>query len=199
MKDFWKEKASVVFLDRDGTINRNYEDGPVYDAERFELLPGAADGIRMLNDLGVTVIVVTNQGGINHKDRDFGWSEYRRIERLMHERLAREAGARVDAVYVCHHADYEGCACRKPATGLFQQAAKDYLVDTSRSYMVGDSEVDIVAGKAVGLTTVLVESGWKKGVREQVAGKGIVPDSVVPNLLEAATYICSQLAGKKHG
>ncbi len=199
MKDFPIETSSVVFLDRDGTINRNYEDGPIYNAEKFELLPGAAEGIRLLNDLGVTVIVVTNQGGINHKDRDFAWDEYRRIERLMYERLSREAGARVDAVYVCHHADYEGCACRKPAIGLFQQASKDYHVDPSGSYMVGDSEVDIVAGKAVGLTTMLVESGWKKGVREQAAGKGIVPDRVVPNLLEAATYICSQLAGQKHG
>jgi histidinol-phosphate phosphatase family protein len=189
---------SIVFLDRDGTINRNYEDGPVYDANRFHLLPGAAAGIRLLNDLRVPVIVVTNQGGINHKDRDFGWEEYRQIERLMHNELAKQAGAHVDAVYVCHHADYEKCDCRKPAIGLFNQAAKAYRFERSRSYMVGDGEADIVAGKAMGLKTILVESGWEQGVRQRAAAKGIVSDKVVPNLLEAARSICRELAGERN-
>lgn len=184
---------SVVFLDRDGTINRNYEDGPVYQLARFELLPGAARGIRLLNDLGVKVLVVTNQGGINHTERDFGWEEYRRIESKMHADLKAECGAFVDDLLLCHHADYEKCACRKPRTGLFERAARRHSFDPARSFMVGDDEADLEAGHAVGVRTVLVESGWKKGVAETAAGRGIAPEKVVPDLLEAARYIVAEL------
>ena len=189
-----QDDQAIVFLDRDGTINENYEDGPVYRAERFKLLDGAARGIRLLNDLGVKVIVVTNQGGINHTGRDFDWAEYRRIERFMHEGLQRDAGARLDDVFVCHHADYENCPCRKPGTGLFRQAKGKYDFDPRQSYMVGDSEEDIIAGRAARLRTILVESGWQQGVRERAAAKGIIPDKVTADLLQASIHICSELS-----
>ena len=193
MKNRRMIRSSVVFLDRDGTINRNFEDGPVYDAKKFELLPRAAEAIRLLNELGVRVVVVTNQGGITHPNRAFGWEKYFHIERLLHEGLARDAGAHVDAVLVCPHADYAQCGCRKPETGLFKRAAITMPFDPSSSYMVGDSEVDIIAGQTVGLNTVLVESGWKRDVRETLAEKGIVADMVVTDLLAAAKYIYHQL------
>jgi D-glycero-D-manno-heptose 1,7-bisphosphate phosphatase len=193
-----QHREGVVFLDRDGTINKNYEDGPVYRLARFQLLPGAARGIRLLNDLGVKVLVVTNQGGINHTERDFGWEEYRRIEKRMHEALKSECDAHVDDVFLCHHADYEECGCRKPRTGLLERAASLYPFEPASSFLVGDDEVDLEAGHAMGLRTILVESGWKKDVRGAAAARGIAPEKVTADLLEAAWYIRSKLQPQNH-
>ena len=187
------DNRTVVFLDRDGTINKNYEEGPVYKLGLFELLPGTAQAIRNLNDAELKVLVATNQGGIQHKDRDFSWDEYRRIEDAMHTMLKAEADAAVDDVFVCHHADYESCACRKPETGLFDQAHKKYPFEPSESYIVGDSTADIIAGKRFGLKTILVTSGWKKDVAEKLDAAGQSPDLVVPDLSKASAHIIEQL------
>lgn len=192
MEKSW-DYSTVVFLDRDGTINKNYEEGPVYKLELFELLPGAAQAIRDLNNADLHVFVVTNQGGIQHKDRDFNWDEYHRIEERMNAMLQAEAGAAVDDVFVCHHADYEGCTCRKPETGLFDQAQKKYPFEPSESYMVGDSSADIIAGKRFGLNTILVTSGWKKDVAEKLGESGQSPDLIVSGLADASAYIIEQL------
>ncbi len=186
---------TVVFLDRDGTINRNFPDGPVYQPERFELLPRAAEAIRILNDLGVKVLVVTNQGGIRHVERNFDWDTYHTIERMMIDGLRQACDARVDGIYVCPHACYEDCGCRKPRTGLFDRAAEDHPFDAAASYMVGDSADDIVAGAGVGLRTILVESGWDKQAVDRLREMDLRPDWTVPDLYEAVLLIGAQLAG----
>lgn len=157
-----KRKQKAVFLDRDGTINK--EVGFLRHPEELELLPGAAEGIRKINRSGYLAIVITNQpviarGEVTEK-------ELKEIHNKL-ETLLGEEGAYLDAVYYCpHHPDkgFPGeipelkidCECRKPKPGLLYRAARDFNIDLSKSIMIGDSERDILAGKAANLRTVLL-------------------------------------------
>src|SRR5574344_3001209 len=149
-------KQKAVFLDRDGTINK--KNGFITKPEQFELLPGAAEAIKKINKSGYLAIVVTYQPVIARGDCTF--EELQLIHDKMETDLGRE-GAFIDALYFCpHHTDkgFPGerpeykcdCNCRKPKPGMLLQAAKDYNIDLSQSYMVGDGENDIKAGIAAG-------------------------------------------------
>ena len=148
------QKQKAVFLDRDGTINKYV--GFLTKPEDFELVPGVAEAIRMINNSGFLTIVVSNQPVIARGDCSF--EELQIIHNKMETLLGNE-GAFVDAIYYCpHHPDkgFEGerpdykfeCSCRKPMPGLLLQAAKDWNIDLSQSYMIGDSERDVKAGEA---------------------------------------------------
>ncbi|MBR4791746.1 MAG: HAD-IIIA family hydrolase [Treponema sp.] len=150
------QKQKAVFLDRDGTINKNA--GFVTKPEQFELIPGAAEAIKKINKSGYLAIVITNQPVIARGDCTF--EELALIHAKMETELGKE-GAFIDGLYFCpHHTDkgFPGerpeykcdCGCRKPKAGLFLQAAKDFNIDLSQSYMIGDSENDIKAGKNAG-------------------------------------------------
>lgn len=148
------QKQKAIFLDRDGTINKYV--GFLTKPEDFELVPGTAEAIRMINNSGYLTIVVSNQPVIARGDCSF--EELQIIHNKMETLLGNE-GAFVDAIYYCpHHPDkgFEGerpdykfeCSCRKPMPGLLLQAAKDWNIDLSQSYMIGDSERDVKAGEA---------------------------------------------------
>ena len=174
-------KRKTVFLDRDGTIamDVNYCSKP----EDFELLLGVAEAIHLLNTEGFQVVVITNQSGIARGY--FTVEVLAQIHNKMRAELARY-GAHVDAIYYCPHHPDECCECRKPKTGLFQQAARELDLDLSRSFMVGDTQMDIGAGKALGCRTILVTTGPK-------GGRGITdpPDFTTRDLHEAALWITS--------
>jgi len=145
---------SAAFLDRDGTIIRdaNY----VRDPADVELLPGAAEAIRRLNERGIAVIVVTNQSGIAR-----GYltdDDYRRVEARIAELVAAE-GATIDATYTCpHHPDFTGaCDCRKPGLGLYRQAIAEQGLDPARSLFAGDRWRDVTPGRVLGGFTVLLD------------------------------------------
>ncbi len=151
-----KNKQKAVFLDRDGTINKYV--GFLKDVDHFELIPGVSDVIKFINQSGYLVIVVTNQPVIARGDCT--WTELQTIHNKMETDLGKD-GAFIDAIYVCpHHPDkgFEGerpeykiiCNCRKPTPGLLIQAAKDYNIDLSQSYLFGDSDNDLVAGEKAG-------------------------------------------------
>lgn len=146
----------AIFLDRDGTIN-SYK-GFLTHPDDFELLPGVAEAIRTINHSGYLCIVVSNQPVIARGDCTF--EELQTIHDKMETLLGKE-GAFVDGIYYCpHHPDkgFEGerpeykidCDCRKPKAGLLFQAAKDWNIDLSQSYMIGDSDRDVEAGKNAG-------------------------------------------------
>jgi histidinol-phosphate phosphatase family protein len=156
-------------------------------------LPNAARAVRMLNDTGLPVFVVTNQGGIHHRDQDFDWDRYNKIEEKMHALLDAEAGARVDAVYVCPDADYMDSDDRKPNTGMFARAQREHGFDPTRSFMIGDSEADIIAGTRFGMRTLLVTSGWQKDVPQLLRAQSIEPEWTGPGLLEAVEYVLSRV------
>lgn len=159
------KKQKAVFVDRDGTINKYV--GFLRNINDFELLPGVSAAIKRLNKLGYLVIVVTNQPVIARGEVTV--SELNEIHNKM-ETLLGNDGAYVDAIYYCpHHPDsgYEGeikalkikCDCRKPQPGMLLQAMKDYNIDLSQSWMAGDGENDIGAGKNAGCRTVLIGVG----------------------------------------
>lgn len=148
-----KNKQKAIFLDRDGTINKMV--GFVTKPEQFELIEGAAEAIKAINKSGYLAIVVTNQPVIARGDCTF--EKLQTIHDKMETALGK-VGAFVDAIYVCpHHTDkgFEGerpeykcsCECRKPKPGLLLQAAKDFNIDLSESYMIGDSHRDVEAGE----------------------------------------------------
>lgn len=148
-----KNRQKAIFLDRDGTINKHV--GFLTKPEQFELIPGVAEAIKMINKSGYLAIVVTNQPVIARGDCT--WDELQSIHDKMETELGKE-GAFVDATYICpHHPDkgFEGerpeykktCECRKPQAGLLLQAVGDFNIDISESFMIGDSENDLLAGK----------------------------------------------------
>jgi len=169
----------AVFLDRDGTINR---DVPYCSRPGdFELLPGAAEGIRLLNEAGFKVIVITNQSGIARGY--FTEETLVRIHDRMKELLAVHT-AHVDAIYYCPHHPDNGCDCRKPKTALYHRAAKDMGIDYQLSYVIGDMPLDIQAGRLLGCKTILVTSdkNSSKDINE-------VPDYITGNLIQASKWI----------
>ena len=168
-----KNKQKAIFLDRDGTINKMV--GFVTKPEQFELIEGAAEAIKAINKSGYLAIVVTNQPVIARGDCTF--EELQTIHDKMETELGK-VGAFVDAIYVCpHHTDkgFEGerpeykcnCDCRKPKPGLLLQAAKDFNIDLSESYMIGDSHRDVEAGENAGvMKSIKVEENKENGLLE---------------------------------
>lgn len=158
-------RQKAVFLDRDGTINRHV--GFLSNIDDFELLPGVTEAIRAINASDYLAIVVTNQPVIARGDVTY--EELAEIHKKMETLLGKE-GCYVDGLYFCPHHPHKGyvgevpelkidCDCRKPKPGMFLKAAEDFNIDLSRSWMVGDSESDILAGCNAGCQTALLGSG----------------------------------------
>ena len=140
--------TKAIFLDRDGTINKDI--GYLWDPDDFAFLPGAVEAIKIFHDLGYKVIVVTNQSGVARGF--YGEEDVRRLHDHMDKLLALE-GAFVDAYYYCPHhpegvveAYKKVCGCRKPAPGMIKQAEKEFGLDLSQSICVGDKDADVLAG-----------------------------------------------------
>ncbi len=150
----------AAFLDRDGVINRRpaAEDEYIVRWEDMHFLPDVAAAIRMLNAADYRVIVVTNQRCI--AKRLASAEDVEEIHRRMCDTLATE-GARIDAVYYCPHELEPPCECRKPAPGMLLTAARAFNIDLSASWMIGDADVDIQAGRNVGCKTAKVLSTSK--------------------------------------
>lgn len=158
------KKQKAVFLDRDGTIN--VYKGFLRNIEEFELIPGIETAIKKINDSGYLTIVVTNQPVIARGE--IKWNELEEIHNKMETELGK-AGAYLDRIYFCPHhphRGYEGeivelkidCDCRKPKPGMLLKAAKDFNIDLTQSFMVGDSDNDIKAGIAAGCNSILINS-----------------------------------------
>jgi D-glycero-D-manno-heptose 1,7-bisphosphate phosphatase len=183
------EDISTVFLDRDGVINRLRSDY-VLSWDTFEFLPGAKEAIALLNAVGMRVVVVTNQRAVARgllSDNALSV-----IHARMRAELA-EAGAALDAVYVCPH-DKAVCDCRKPEIGLFLQAQRDFPAITfNRSVVIGDSLSDMQAGSHLACRLLLItETGCvtehaNDNAPLAVQKAGIALDGCAPSLYDAVT------------
>jgi D-glycero-D-manno-heptose 1,7-bisphosphate phosphatase len=146
-----------VFLDRDGVINRRR---PLLVRRwgQFQWVPGVQPALARLARLPVRVIVVTNQDAVGH-----GYIRLTDLTGIHREmvRAVRGVGGRIDAVYACVHHKWTPCTCRKPLPGMLQAAAERYDLDLTQCWMVGDNRKDLVAGKAVGCRTVLVDPRFR--------------------------------------
>ena len=155
-------KQKAIFLDRDGTINKYV--GFLRDMDQFELLPNVSKAIKKINDSGYLAIVVTNQPVIARGEVTF--DELKNIHNKM-ETLLGNDGAYLDGIYYCPHHPHKGyegeipelkidCDCRKPKPGMLFQASKDFNIDLEESWMIGDSDNDILAGENAGCKTARV-------------------------------------------
>jgi len=149
--------TKAVFLDRDGVINKKAPEGDYVTCwEDFKFLPDAVEAVARLNAAGFYVIVVTNQRCIAR-----GLLTVPQLE-IIHQRMLESLaanGARVDAIYYCPHEMEPICRCRKPAPGMILDAARDHGIELAASWMIGDSDIDIEAGKGAGCRTARLLDG----------------------------------------
>jgi D,D-heptose 1,7-bisphosphate phosphatase len=171
----------AIFLDRDGVINvdRDY----IAHIKDLRLIPGTVQALRRLQECGFILIIITNQSGIARGK--YRLEDYEAIKMELHRRLENE-GIRITDEYFCPHHPEEKCRCRKPDTLMIEQAAAKHHIDLKESYFIGDKTSDILAGKRMGLKTVLVMTG--KAGQDRL--HDVTPDFVCKNLLDAAKRIC---------
>ncbi len=186
----------AVFLDRDGTINR--EAGYVDCPDRFELLPKVGPAVAGLNQAGLSVVVVSNQSGVGRGL--ISMESLDDVDLRMKELLALD-GASLDGIYYCpHHPEAKVleyrklCECRKPKPGLIQKASSDLNLDPTRSFMVGDRVRDLKAGWALGTRSILVLSGYGASELNTIMNnQRDRPDHVARDLAGAADWILDQI------
>ena len=176
----------VIFLDRDGVINR---DSPDYikNWDEFQFLPGSLDALCLLSQAGFRLIIITNQSIIGR-----GMVPLRVLEETHRKLKAAVAAAGGDIldIFFCPHRPDEACDCRKPAPGLIQQACRRYGIDPVDSVMIGDSVKDMLCGCNAGCgTIILVRTGNGLRAEKELAELHIRPDMVAADLLDAARYL----------
>ena len=173
-------RTKAVFLDRDGTINE--DKGYVGKVKDFKFLPRVLEALKKLSKSKYRIIIITSQSGIGrgyytHKD-------FMKITKYMLDKFKKEK-IRIDAIYFCHHAPEEKCNCRKPKTGLIEQAEKRFDINLKQSFVIGDKTSDIMLGKNAGCRTILLLTG-KAGRDNQYKAK---PDYICKDLLEAVKIV----------
>ena len=180
-----------IFLDRDGTINREVE--YLSSPDQLELLPGSAEAIRLANDLGFKVVIVTNQSGVA---RGFFTEE---SVNAVHDRLLAMLAlenARIDAIYYCPHHPELGlgkyktdCSCRKPKTEMADKAIARFNLDPAVSYVIGDRMADVELARNIGAHAILVKTGYGNDELALSRSRNIQMEFVAENLLEAMRYV----------
>jgi len=174
-----------VFLDRDGVINEDRRDY-VKIWDEFVFLQRALPSLRRLAGTPFAIMVVSNQSAINRGLLSL--SEVNDInERMVRE--VKEAGGRIDGIYICPHRPDEECDCRKPKPGLLYQAADELGIDLASSYLVGDALSDIEAGRAAGCTPVLVLTGRGREELSKVGRSGPTGFLLAADLAESVDWI----------
>lgn len=171
----------AVFLDRDGVINRAIvRDGipyPPVNLEELEVLPGVSEALQKLHEDNYLLIVVTNQPDVAR-----GIIQKSDVEKINDQLLSQLP---LDDIKTCYHDSSDGCFCRKPLPGALIDAAKEYEINLSKSFMVGDRWRDIEAGQSVGCKTFFINYGYVEKQPE-------VPDFIVSSLFEAQKIITGE-------
>ncbi|MCX5686369.1 MAG: D-glycero-beta-D-manno-heptose 1,7-bisphosphate 7-phosphatase [Candidatus Omnitrophica bacterium] len=178
----------AVFIDRDGVINRDPGGWTKYNYvtrwSEFQFIPGATEAISKLNRNGFEIIVISNQAGVNKGY--FSREELKTVTKRMLEEINKNGG-RIEEVYYCIHRDEDNCDCRKPKTGLLEKAAAKFGIELDKTYFIGDSEVDVVAGRRAGCKTIFVLSGKTSlGEMEKWREK---PDYIFNDLMGAVDWM----------
>jgi D-glycero-D-manno-heptose 1,7-bisphosphate phosphatase len=186
----------AVFLDRDGTINEEVEF--VRSPDELQLIPGAPEAIRALNQAGMVTCVISNQAGVARGFVSEGTLAdiHRKLEADLHA-----GGATLDRIYYCPHHPVKGlppynvaCECRKPSPGMLLAAARDFGIDLRQSYVIGDRIVDVQVARAVGARSILVRTGYGTIAEQECRRDGVAPDLVARSIVEAADFILDDVA-----
>lgn len=181
-----KRYRQFVLLDRDGVliVERHYLSTP----DQVEILPGVIQGLEEMRSLGLGLVIVTNQSAVGRGYFDI--SQLQSIHARLTELLG-QSGVALDGIYSCPHTPDDGCTCRKPRTGLVDQASQDLGFDPRLSYVIGDKACDIELGRRLGATTILITTGYGA---QTIADGSARPDFVVDDLVQAARVIGGLLA-----
>ncbi|MFQ5722543.1 MAG: D-glycero-alpha-D-manno-heptose-1,7-bisphosphate 7-phosphatase [Candidatus Aminicenantales bacterium] len=187
-------KKRAVFLDRDGTINRDVGYPNSYNL--IEIFPYSFEAVRKINQAGLLAVIITNQSGVGR-----GLIEESRLEDI-HRQMKTAftlQGARLDGIYYCPHylfsklpAYKKDCSCRKPLPGLGLRAASELNIDLSHSYMVGDKVEDILFGLNIQAQPILVLTGFGQESKIKLQRQGIQPSHIAPDLLAAVEWIIAK-------
>lgn len=187
-------KKPAVFLDRDGTINEQM--GYINHPSRFVLLPGVSHALRLLHKEGFLTIVISNQSGVarGYFPIDLVYDIHRRMKSVL-----RENGTSLDGIFFCPHhpsgtvPEYSiPCECRKPGTGLIEMACREFEIDMTGSYVVGDRCLDMELARRSNLEGILILTGYGRGEVDYVLPKSAArPAHIAEDLLEAARWIVS--------
>jgi D-glycero-D-manno-heptose 1,7-bisphosphate phosphatase len=168
------EKRKAVFLDRDGTLIE--EVNFLSRVEDLRVFPFTLEALRMLKDAGFLIVVVTNQSGIGRGIYDA------EAMHAIHDAMQSQLDGLIDAFYFCPHLPCDGCSCRKPSLGMLESAVKDFSIDLTNSWMIGDKKIDVETGRNAGSRTALVMTGYGRSHANQLES---TPDVLAENLLDA--------------
>lgn len=194
-------KKRAIFLDRDGTINKDVGYPNCFDL--IEIYPCSFEAVQKINRGGLLAVIATNQSGVGR-----GLIQEENLSEIHQKLIASflNHNAYFDGIYYCPHylesaiPKYRlDCLCRKPYPGMGLQAAADLNIDTTQSYMVGDKLEDLQFGLNIKARSVLVLTGYGQKTLEEVKKGGVEPAHVAANLLDAVTWILDQTAGNKNG
>ena len=148
----------TLFLDRDGVINKKLEGRYVRNFSEFEFMPGALEAISKLSNVFSRILIVTNQQGI--AKGIMSEADLNTLHTKMQERIEK-LGGKINKIYYCPHLQIMNCMCRKPNSGMIEQAFIDFPeISVKNSYLIGDSDSDIKAGKRMNLNTVKVNNNY---------------------------------------
>jgi D-glycero-D-manno-heptose 1,7-bisphosphate phosphatase len=175
-----RKKSKAVLLDRDGTINEHVE--YLHRPEQFRFLPGALAGLKLLQDRGYRLVIITNQPGIGLGY--FTLEDFFRVNKTLLKGV-NGAGINIDKIYFCPHSQSDGCGCRKPAPGLVERAVRELNIDLEQSWVIGDMTSDVQLAKRAGCRSMLVGTG--QGGRDEKYA--VEPDCRASDLEEAAVLI----------
>src|SRR5216110_2572579 len=168
--------SPAVFVDRDGTIMQDAD--YCSDPKQVQIFPAVPEALRRLKSKGFKLIVITNQSGIGRGL--FTIEQYRAVEA---EVLRQLGDGLIDATYFCPDIPGQHSSCRKPAPGMILRAAREHQIDLSRSFLIGDKEIDAECGRNAGVRTVRVQTGFQRETT------GTIADWVATDLVEAAKII----------
>lgn len=175
----------AIFLDRDGVINKDPGKGDYIKSwKEFEFLPGAIDAIKKLNTHGYEIFIISNQAGVGKGL--YSHDALNEITKNMLKEIEAQDG-RIRSVTYCTHKEDEGCDCRKPNTGMIKKVTEDLDIDFKKSYFIGDSRLDIGAGKNMGCRTILLLTG--KEDPKAVDSWPYKPDFIKRDLKEAVEWV----------
>ncbi|MCX5848355.1 MAG: HAD family hydrolase [Deltaproteobacteria bacterium] len=189
-------------MDRDGTINE--EVGYLDSLDKMKIIPGAYEAIRLINESGMKVVVISNQAGVA---RGLFTEKFVKTTNDYLQTVLRQQGAYINNFYYCPHHPTEGiepyrqiCECRKPAPGMLLKAALDLNIDLSLSYLVGDRFLDMEAARKAGVKGILVKTGYgSELLQDDGPNKSTEenrPDFIAEDILEAVRWILDQVAFK---
>ncbi|NQV08720.1 HAD family hydrolase [Candidatus Woesearchaeota archaeon] len=169
----------AVFLDRDGTLN--VDKGYTYKLKKLELIPGVIEGMKILAGTDYKLIIITNQQGIGKGM--YNEEDAIRFNNVLKE-LIEKMGGRIDGVYFCPHMKEDNCECRKPKIGMLLKAKQDFDLNLEKCFFIGDTSLDMGAGKNANCKTILLKTGYDGEKKFEVK-----PDFIVEDLLEAVRIV----------